>query len=96
MPDLNEENEPTGWLRSLLINEALTLFQNHKNGLQTLRGNLDACKISSPRVSWLLVYNKVVLTFRKAVIGLVRDFFDPLEGLLRLRDRGALGLTLPG
>jgi len=58
-----------------------------------LRTNIDHCKITDERVSWLLHYHQFMLEFRQAIKTLTIEVYDEMESQLRLRIRGVLAST---
>lgn len=60
---------------------------------QLLRKNLDRSRIGDSKVGWLLEYNRYQLEFRRVLSDLSGPVYEDLERVLRLRDRGCLGLT---
>jgi len=56
---------------------------------RVLRTNIDQCKITEERVSWLLHYNQFMLEFRR-MIQILTQSYDEVERQLRLRIRGVV------
>uniref|UniRef100_A0A914WNI7 Uncharacterized protein n=1 Tax=Plectus sambesii TaxID=2011161 RepID=A0A914WNI7_9BILA len=60
---------------------------------QLLRKNLDRSRIGDLKVGWLLEYNRYQLEFRRVLTDLSGPVYEDLERVLRLRNRGCLGLS---
>jgi len=61
---------------------------------EILRKNLDRCKITDKKVSWLLHYNQFMIEFRQMVQSLTLDIYEELEKVLRLRIRGCVSVEM--
>lgn len=59
-----------------------------------IKRNLDKCRITDTRVTWLLHYNHFMLDFRRIVEDLTVGVYDELERILRLKTRGCDGIEL--
>lgn len=59
-----------------------------------IKRNLDKCRITDTRVTWLLHYNHFMLDFRRVVEQLTIGVYDELERTLRLKTRGCNGIEL--
>jgi len=57
-----------------------------------IKRNLDKCRITDTRVTWLLHYNHFMLDFRRIVEDLTCGVYDELERILRLKTRGCDGI----
>ncbi len=97
LADTVEQKETSRDLISELENKIrpflITLDEEMSQQENLLKVNLDRSRITDPRVTWLLIYNRVQLRFRKSLMEISR-IYDELEKFLRLRERGLEGLQV--
>uniref|UniRef100_A0A914VTQ7 Uncharacterized protein n=1 Tax=Plectus sambesii TaxID=2011161 RepID=A0A914VTQ7_9BILA len=97
LSDVIEGKESASELLDELQNKVhpflITLDEEMSNIEQLLRKNLDRSRIGDSKVGWLLEYNRYQLEFRRVLTDLSGPVYEDLERVLRLRNRGCLGLS---
>uniref|UniRef100_A0A914WUR8 Uncharacterized protein n=1 Tax=Plectus sambesii TaxID=2011161 RepID=A0A914WUR8_9BILA len=97
LSDVIEGKESASELLDELQNKVhpflITLDGEMSNIEQLLRKNLDRSRIGDSKVGWLLEYNRYQLEFRRVLMDLSGPVYEDLERVLRLRNRGCLGLS---
>jgi len=73
----------TKW-RQFVLELDVELTQSER----TVRANLDKCRISDTRVTWLLEYNRCLLDMRKVFTLTATSIYDDVERVLRVASRG--------